>query len=451
MAIDRRSFKRGEPKDNKDKAKLDFEREWSILRPFLPLNLIARHNTNPTPVHTQGEKEPDNKADFERFAACLLFCDIKGFTALMEKHSALGNAGIEQLSNVISSTFGPQIDTIHRFMGDVICVDGDALIVMFREERNIDTVKGKDGLFWAVVRGAQCALALVSQKYPPAQESRPAAAAAAMRKMSMAPGSKAEGSMYNRRPSLEPGAAMMPGGPGGGGEQQVLLTKVSVGAGEVVAIQAGMNPKNTHVMGSTFPGRKFYMIGGAPLTQIGEIEHLCGSNQVVTSRFVWRDVGLSSVASGTPIQGQTAFRLESITDLPIFLASDRPVAASCTPEALPMLQTFVPYAVRTRLSAAVGNGFVLNRGAWMQANWLAEFRVITSVFVQLGVDFTGPAPRDGELAELVQKCTIAIQKVVYRQEGSLQSLVVDDKGCIALVAFGLPPFSHKEDPLRAAQ
>ena len=40
---------------------------------------------------------------------------------------------------------------------------------------------------------------------------------------------------------------------------------------------------------------------------------------------------------------------------------------------------------------------------------------------------------------------------VYAKEGSLNKMLVDDKGLLFLCTCGLPPFSHADDPLRAVQ
>ena len=41
--------------------------------------------------------------------------------------------------------------------------------------------------------------------------------------------------------------------------------------------------------------------------------------------------------------------------------------------------------------------------------------------------------------------------MIYRYEGSLNKLAVDDKGTILLAMFGAPPLAHADDAARAAQ
>lgn len=51
----------------------------------------------------------------------------------------------------------------------------------------------------------------------------------------------------------------------------------------------------------------------------------------------------------------------------------------------------------------------------------------------------------------IQKIVTTIQNAVYRFEGSLNKLVLDDKGSTLLCIWGLSPFAHEDDPIRAIQ
>jgi class 3 adenylate cyclase/tetratricopeptide (TPR) repeat protein len=55
--------------------------------------------------------------------------------------------------------------------------------------------------------------------------------------------------------------------------------------------------------------------------------------------------------------------------------------------------------------------------------------------------------------ELDQAQNIArlVQRSVYRYEGSINKINVDDKGITIVAALGLPPFSHEDDPARGLQ
>ncbi|HEX9840696.1 MAG TPA: AAA family ATPase, partial [Anaerolineales bacterium] len=51
--------------------------------------------------------------------------------------------------------------------------------------------------------------------------------------------------------------------------------------------------------------------------------------------------------------------------------------------------------------------------------------------------------------EMAQDLIRAIQRMIYRFEGSLNKISQDDKGIMIDTAFGLPPLAHSDDPVRA--
>ena len=51
----------------------------------------------------------------------------------------------------------------------------------------------------------------------------------------------------------------------------------------------------------------------------------------------------------------------------------------------------------------------------------------------------------------LQDAIVAIQKQLERFEGTLRQFIVDDKGCVLIAVWGLPPLSHENDPERAVE
>ncbi len=90
-------------------------------------------------------------------------------------------------------------------------------------------------------------------------------------------------------------------------------------------------------------------------------------------------------------------------------------------------------------------GSVINRVAAGQSEWLAELRKVTIIFINL------PAAEQILSLDLAQNLMRAIQRTVYRFEGSLNKISQDDKGIMIDAAFGLPPLAHEDDPLRGVQ
>jgi hypothetical protein len=79
-------------------------------------------------------------------------------------------------------------------------------------------------------------------------------------------------------------------------------------------------------------------------------------------------------------------------------------------------------------------------------NWTAELRPVAVLFVNF------PEPKQVRFdLETLQSLTTSLQKTIYRFEGSLKQWNFDEKGMSLVAVFGLPPFSHEDDPCRAVQ
>lgn len=81
-------------------------------------------------------------------------------------------------------------------------------------------------------------------------------------------------------------------------------------------------------------------------------------------------------------------------------------------------------------------------------SWMAELRPMSVVFIGLK-DFDALAD-EVNLARF-QQFLEAAQHVIYRHEGSINKMAVDDKGTVFLVLFGAPPLAHEDDAARAAR
>eukprot|EP00163_Fabomonas_tropica_P019168 TRINITY_DN3365_c0_g1_i5.p1 TRINITY_DN3365_c0_g1~~TRINITY_DN3365_c0_g1_i5.p1 ORF type:complete len:172 (+),score=38.34 TRINITY_DN3365_c0_g1_i5:343-858(+) len=98
-----------------------------------------------------------------------------------------------------------------------------------------------------------------------------------------------------------------------------------------------------------------------------------------------------------------------------------------------MLLNYVPAAVKDFLLSTMDNQVI------------SQIRVVSVLFCQVrGLD-----PSDKP--DLRQRHTLiqALQKSIYRYEGTINKFLVDDKGFLMLAVFGVPPFPHVDDPLRA--
>ena len=82
------------------------------------------------------------------------------------------------------------------------------------------------------------------------------------------------------------------------------------------------------------------------------------------------------------------------------------------------------------------------------SKWVSELRVTSVLFVRLfGLEFS----IDNTHLLALQRKIETLQDAVYRYHGTLCRMIVDDKGCGALVAYGLPPFSNESMQTRAVR
>lgn len=199
--------------------------------------------------------------------------------------------------------------------------------------------------------------------------------------------------------------------------------RVGVGAGDVLECSIG---------GAL--GRWEYVVGGDPLVQVAMAEHHAGPGQIVLSPQAWTEAEAFFI--GVPNTDGHGFvnLYKTISPLPDLPASTlawemlNPEERRLAEEAL---RCYIPGAIKARLD--------------QQSRWLAELRRMTILFVGIGgLDYEASL-----VGEQLQNLLQSVQEVIYRFEGSLGKVAVDDKGTVLLILFGAPPFSHEDDTKRA--
>jgi len=202
-----------------------------------------------------------------------------------------------------------------------------------------------------------------------------------------------------------------------------LSMKVGIGAGTVLECTIG---------GAL--NRWEYVVGGAPLVQVATAEHYAKPGQIVLSPEAWAEA--QEFFIGLPNREGRGFTnlYKAIDPLPELapLSFDwAKLSKKQQQVAEKALQSYIPGAIKARLNE--------------QSEWLAELRRMTILFIGIG-GFDYEAEHAGEqLQNFLQNA----QEVIYRYEGSLGKVAVDDKGTVLLVLFGAPPFSHEDDTSRA--
>ena len=74
-----------------------------------------------------------------------------------------------------------------------------------------------------------------------------------------------------------------------------------------------------------------------------------------------------------------------------------------------------------------------------QENQGAETRRLTIMFASLGVNLSLGSTEEGR--KQIQRIIVLVQQCVYRMEGSLNKLVMDDKGSTLSCIWGMQPMA----------
>jgi class 3 adenylate cyclase len=191
-----------------------------------------------------------------------------------------------------------------------------------------------------------------------------------------------------------------------------LSLRIAIGAGNIQ-----LTP-----LGGVY-GRWELLVTGDTIYELGRAGHEARPGEVVLTPSAQALIESSCSGSGV---GNGVFRVDALREsLPLV-----PTAATHPPkEAEPALRAYLPGAIRARIVAG-------------QTHWLAELRQLSVLFVNL------PSLTPRTPTEEAQKVMEALQTAIYRYEGSINKLSVDDKGVSLVAAMGLPPLSHEDDPAR---
>ncbi len=166
-----------------------------------------------------------------------------------------------------------------------------------------------------------------------------------------------------------------------------------------------------------------YAIVGEAINQINIAQAYARPGQTLLSPQAWDLV--KTACEGEVVENQQVRLVNILTPLESAPAPDVPLNEAC----IPALRAYIPGAIAQRIDAG-------------QSDWLAELRRVTILFVNLP-DMTYDVSLNA-----AQQAIESIQRAAYRYQGSMNKILVDEKGVSVMAALGLPPFSHEDDPVR---
>jgi len=330
------------------------------------------------------------------FDAAVVFADASGFTALTETLAARPH-GAEEIGSYLNGFFGSLIEIVSSYGGDILKFSGDALTILWpvrTEDPDSDLYVEKSRA--AATAACRCCLEL-----------------------------QAKVKAFGKTPV----------------QGSSLTLHIGVGFGFLRVLQLG-----------GILNRWEYCATGKGLEEVAVAEPLATSGETVVSptvvevlraggraskRFELREV----VADGAPpgymlLSGSDMEDESSDADSLDSIACNRDACPSLTSDLDPRLfERYIPAAILKRLAM---DGGVPE----------AEMRQVAVIF--LSVRGLNPGQR-AEDAGRTQLLIRLFQRSCYALEGSVNKFLVDDKGMLLLVVFGLPPLNHySDDPMRAA-
>ncbi len=193
---------------------------------------------------------------------------------------------------------------------------------------------------------------------------------------------------------------------------RTLSTRIALGAGQIALTG----------LGGVF-NRWEMVVTGDAVEQVGKTQAFLKPGQIIASPEAWEKIRVQ--ASGDPVEA--GYVLLKGISAKVTREAER--VFTLDENCIPALRSYIPGAIAKRIDAG-------------QSDWLAELRRVTSLFIKV------PEMRRSMDTEISQRLVQALQGAIYRYEGSVNKISVDEKGVSLLAAFGLPPFSHEDDPLR---
>ena len=312
-----------------------------------------------------------------------LFSDISGFTKLSVAFSKKGRLGPEYLTFCINRYMEQIINIIGANGGDIFKFAGDALMVIWPPDGS------EDFLERTCSRACQCAMDIINK----------------LDKIELVKG-------------------------------KTLSVKIGIGVGPIhILFVGGLFTRCEYLcvgecMRQAFESEKRSFSGGQVIIS-EKVEHY------VNKRYDFKEMEASKDYPATDnlkyylIIGKKKNRKRIIIKADALKMKQNFSLSTIKPE-INALRTFLPAAVKGYLNIE-------------RESWCKELRLVTCMFLNIEKDLSQLDNEDTFIQ--VQTIVNTVQRCIYRTRGALNKFLMDDKGSGMLVAWGVPPFSSRYDPL----
>ena len=172
-----------------------------------------------------------------------------------------------------------------------------------------------------------------------------------------------------------------------------------------------------------------------PIAQIAAIEDHAEAGDVIISSEMLNVI--DGIAESKPLEGNAARLLSVRTSVDM-----RKPTSNLTEK--------MPVQVATRATALLRMHVVDNVRQRIEAGhyeFINEIRPLTVLFIGFPSLKDPDAAHENQVHQ-VQSAVTVVQQVMWRFQGSFVQFRCDEKGFLAICAFGLPGFSHPDNPQR---
>ena len=344
---------------------------------YLPAILIKK-------ILEQKQSEKRNPPINMPIRTVSLFADISGFTKLSESFSKKGRKGSEFLAFCLNRYMELLINIIGKNGGDIIKFAGDALLVIWPQEKGGDEVN-------SCRRALQCALQIITK----------------LDKLEMVKG-------------------------------RVLSVKVGLGFGECKVL----------LVGGIFDRFECLVVGESMRQACSSECHCQGGGEVVVCESVYNLIQQYYDFEVAPPDLQHGDN-DGLNYYKLIKAKNTMDKVKIRADAFLMRKKFSTIEIKSKYNelkkfvpAAIAMYLDIEQEIWSK-----ESRLLTIMFLNLSIDLKHTKTQDG--LEHIQNIISKVQRCIYRTQGSLNKFLMDDKGSVLLIAWGLPPLSNHDDSLRA--
>ncbi|CAK9060722.1 3' [Durusdinium trenchii] len=361
-----------------------------LLASYLP-SVIVEELVNEVDDDESANKHHDQGPRRTTYETACFFADVSGFTNLSEEMTRRHgqHVGAEYLAKHLNSYFSQLVKIIGSEGGDVFKFAGDAMIVLWPPNEDEDLVN-------RTRRAAQCATRVMQLGQ-----------------------------------DLE-------------FDDAKLSIKIGIGVGSLSILKVGGIMDRTE-----------YIAVGEPMMQAFAAEGMADPGDVVLSSESWELINKYFKASQR-LSGEQETKENPYTEF--FLLDTEHTGTTKAlrkrnkhfgGNRLDALSSVHEKKIRNLIPAAALQSIDFEHPEFEV--YSSELRRVSVLFINLGfsnAEIMNAATGDEELMRIHHALEIA-QSSVYKFEGALNKFLLDDKGATMIMVFGLPPFSHENDPKRA--